>query len=90
MRRYAQAGSGNDPGLELEAGDRSRTRDLKFAKLVLYQLSYTRVALILGVTCRPINRRRIGPIISKGQGGILPLPRFTPPMPVRDSEFDLL
>ena len=42
------------------AGDGSRTRDLKFGKLVLYQLSYTRVWPILGADLPPINWRRSG------------------------------
>ena len=53
----AQLGQSRTLGLESGAGDGSRTRDLKFGKLVLYQLSYTRVWPILGAVPPPINCR---------------------------------
>ena len=58
----------NGPGSG--AGDGSRTRDLKFGKLVLYQLSYTRARPILGATPAPINCR----------GGYTGAPRYRPPI----------
>lgn len=49
-------------GAGIGAGDGSRTRDLKFGKLVLYQLSYTRARPILGVAHPAINRRAPKPV----------------------------
>jgi hypothetical protein len=42
-------------GAGIGAGDGSRTRDLKFGKLVLYQLSYTRTGPILVAAPQTIN-----------------------------------